>query len=284
MISVIIVSYNTRRQTLECVESLLACDLTPSEVVVVDNDSHDGTVEALRSSFPEVVVVPQRENLGFAKACNIGARRARGRYLGIFNSDCVVERECVSRLVGFLERHPTAAAAAPRLLSSDGRVQANIQRLPSLRNVVAEYVAGHVPDPYRAAEIRAPTPVESCSGAALVIRRDDFFAVGGFHEDYFMYVEDVELCRRLRALGRGLFYVPNAVARHEEGASTGPHSERLEAMLSRNREDYLRRTMPARRAALAIAALRLGKVITPLRTRLIAAGRRMLSSATAGHD
>ena len=97
-----------------------------------------------------------------------------------------------------------------------------------------------------------------------------------------MYVEDVELCRRLRARGRQIFYVPAAVARHEEGASTGSHSERLAAILLRNREDYLRRAMPPARAALAIAALRLGLAIAPLRTRLIAAARTMLGSGSTG--
>ena len=152
MISLIVVSYNTRQQTLECVESLLASDSLAPEVLVVDNDSRDGTVEAIRSSFPEVSVIPQRENLGFAKACNLGARGAGGRYLGFFNSDCVADPGCVPRLVRFLDAHPTAAVAAPRLLSAEDGVQANIQRLPSVGSIAAEHLLGQVLNPYRAAD------------------------------------------------------------------------------------------------------------------------------------
>jgi N-acetylglucosaminyl-diphospho-decaprenol L-rhamnosyltransferase len=272
--SLIVVSYNTREATLACVTSLLGDDALDVEVVVVDNDSRDGTVDALVTARPDVTVLPQGDNLGFAKACNIGARHGRGRYLGFVNSDCLVEDGCLAELVAFLDGRPDASVAVPRLVSSDGSVQVNIGVLPSVRSVASEHLLGRVQDPYRVADLAGPTAVEVCSGAALLIRPEDFWSVGGFHEEYFMYVEDVELCRRLAARGKRIFYVPDARAYHGRGGSSESGADRLGPMLLRNREDYLRRSMGTVRGAAGVAALRLGHAVTPLRNRLLAALRR----------
>jgi N-acetylglucosaminyl-diphospho-decaprenol L-rhamnosyltransferase len=272
--SLIVVSYNTRDATLACVASLLREQALDIEVLVVDNDSRDGTVEALAAAHPEVTSIAPDENLGFAKACNIGARHSRGRYLGFVNSDCVVEPGCIFELVTFLDRRSDVSVAVPRLISGDGTVQVNIGVLPSVRSIASEHLLGRVPDPYRVAELVEPTAVAACSGAALLIRREDFWAVGGFHEAYFMYVEDVELCKRLAAQGKRICYLPGALARHEQGGSSERNSDWLATMMLRNREDYVHRTMGTTRAAAGVAALRLGRAITPLRNRLVAALRR----------
>jgi GT2 family glycosyltransferase/O-antigen/teichoic acid export membrane protein len=242
-------------------------------VIVVDNASADGTPDALAEAFPAVWVLAQDENLGFARAANAGARAATGERLGFVNSDCVARPGSLERLEEFLDAHPDSAAAVPRLLFPDGAVQHNAARLPTVRTIAAQYLVGRVGDPYRLGELQEPVQIEACSGATLLIRSADFWAAGGFHEDYFMYVEDVELCRRLAELHRPIHYVPGAVLVHEGGVSSRPRAEALAEMLERHREDYARRTMGRGRAALAIAAMRVGRRLEPARNRVLRLAR-----------
>ena len=271
-LSVVIVSYNTRADTVRCAESLTS--EVPSEVIVVDNGSTDGTVDALRSVLPWVRVLVQKENLGFARAANIGAAAATSPYLAFVNSDCVAQDGCLNRLVGYLDERPGTSVAVPRLLDEQRRVQRNVGRLPTLSSIALEYLAGRITDPYELQRLSEPTPVEAFSGAALMIRRLDFWAAGGFHEDYFMYVEDVELSRRLGSQRKLIEYVPDAIMFHAEGGSSGPRADALTAMLHRHREDYARRTMGRLGSAAAVAAMRLGLRSAPARNRLLAALKR----------
>jgi GT2 family glycosyltransferase/O-antigen/teichoic acid export membrane protein len=271
--SLIVVSYETREATLACIGSLLEVARPGSEVIVVDNASSDGTSSAVAEAFPAVRVLAQAENLGFARAANIGARAAEGDYLGFVNSDCVARPGSVERLEEFLDTHSLSAAAVPRLLFPDGSVQHNAARLPTARLIAMQYLLGRVGDPYRVAELSEPARIEACSGAALFIRCDDFRAAGGFHEDYFMYVEDVELCRRLAELDRQIHYIPDAVMVHEGGVSSRPRAPALAEMLERHREDYARRTMGRVRAATAIAAMRIGRRLEPARNRVLRLAR-----------
>jgi GT2 family glycosyltransferase/O-antigen/teichoic acid export membrane protein len=267
--AIVIVSYETRDATLACVASLLECASPSREVIVVDNASTDGTVAALATAFPRVAVLQQPENLGFARAANLGARAARAVRLLFLNSDCIARAGALERLEAVLDDHPEAAAAVPRLVTPDGAIEHNVAPLPTVGLIAAQYLLGRLGDRYRVAELEVPTPVESCSAAALLISRDDFWRAGGFHEDYFMYVEDVELCRRLAQNGRSLYYVPEAVIVHEGGLSSRPRSAALSEMLERHRDDYVRRTMGRLPAAAALAFMRLGRRMAPARNRVL---------------
>ena len=269
-VTMIVVSYNTRETTLACLASLLADVPAGGEVVLVDNASADSTAAAVLVEHPAVRVLAQEQNLGFARACNLAARGARTDHLGFVNSDCLVRPGCLQRLAGFLDVHADAAIAVPRLVDEHGNVQHNVTRLPTAGSLALEYLAGHIRGGYDLDGVRESLAVESCSGAALLIRRSDFEAAGGFHEGYFMYVEDVELSRRIGELGRRIYYLPDAVVFHEEGASSHAEKPRLTEMLHRNREDYVRRTMPAATARATLAAMRVGRRVAPLRDRALA--------------
>ena len=271
--TVIIVSYETREETLDCVGALLEHAPPTIEILVVDNASRDGTVGALQAVHPNVRVLEQRENLGFARAANIGAREAAGSRLLFLNSDCMARPGSVDELERALDDLPDAVAVVPRLLFADGAMQHNVARLPTARSIASEYLLGRLADPYRLADRTEPVRVESCSGAALLIRAVAFWEAGGFDERYFMYVEDVELCRRLKEQGGGLYYVPDAVMVHEGGVSSAPRAGELGEMLEEHREEYVRRTMSAPRALLAIAAMRLGRRLAPLRNRILSVVR-----------
>jgi GT2 family glycosyltransferase/O-antigen/teichoic acid export membrane protein len=267
--SLIIVSYETREATLACVASFLEDAPVDTELIVVDNASGDGTAAALEETFPRVRVLPQAENLGFARAANLGARAAGGERLFFVNSDSLARPGSLQRMAEFLDAHPEVAAAVPRLVYRDGTIQPNVSRMPTPRSIAVEYLLGRIGDPYGLIELTEPVPVEACSGAALLIRAEAFWAAGGFHEEYFMYVEDVELCRRLAEQGGSLYYVPDAVMVHEGGVSSRPRAEELTAMLESHREDYVRRTMSGLRRALALAAMRLGRRVAPARNRIL---------------
>lgn len=271
--SLIVVSYETRDATLACVGSLLEHSRPGSEVIVVDNGSSDGTAAAIAERFRAVRVIAESDNHGFAKAANIGARAAQGERIAFVNSDCLARPGSLERIEEFLDVHPESAAAVPRLLFEDGAVQRNAAPLPTVRSIATQYLLGRLGDPYRLGELTEPARIESCSGAALLIRKEDFWAAGGFHEDYFMYVEDVELCRRLAELGRAIHYVPDAVMVHAGGVSSGPRAAELGEMLERHREDYARRTMGRVRATLAIAAMRAGRRFEPARNRVLRLAR-----------
>jgi GT2 family glycosyltransferase len=227
----------------------------------------------VRAAVPAARLLPQRANLGFARACNLGVRAARGRYVGFVNSDCEAHGDGVARLVGHLEARPATSVAVPRLVNAAGEVQRNAGRLPTLSGIALEYLLGRIPDDYGLARLVAPTRIEAFSGAAFVLRRADFWAAGGLHEDYFMYVEDVELGRRLAALGKVVEYVPDAVLFHAEGGSSRA-APQLAAMLERHRDDYARRTMGRVRGPIARLVMRGGRSIAPVRTRLLAGLRR----------
>jgi GT2 family glycosyltransferase len=268
VISVVIVSYNTRAQTLACINSIAEFSAQAPELIVVDNASADGTADAVREAFPAVKVIAESENHGFARGCNIGARAGSGDLLAFVNSDCRFESDVLGRLAQVLVEFPGAAIAVPRLVDEHGRVQRNVAALPTLGSVAMEYLVGRIRDPYDLETLDRPVPVAACSGAALLIRRSDFDAVGGWDERYFMYVEDVELSYRMHERGRAIVYVPDAVLFHAEGGSSAEAGP-LRQMLIDNRKDYLSRRLVQPRAALAVAAIEVGRRIAPLRNALL---------------
>jgi GT2 family glycosyltransferase len=218
MVSIVIVNHSGKDRTLACLASLATVRIaTPHEVLVVDNDSSDGSVAAVRAAFPEVRVLPQERNRGFGAANNAGAMAANGEYLFLVNNDTLFASDVVTPLRGFLATHAEAGAAGPRLLNPDGSFQRSFGRYPSLWNEwrTKHEAAGAKGDP----EGRAPRAVDWLSFAAVMIPRRVFDRVGGFDERYFMYFEDVDMCRRMREAGCRAFYCPEPSLVHIGGAS-----------------------------------------------------------------
>jgi GT2 family glycosyltransferase len=238
-VSVIIVSYNTRALLLECLESLRAVTL-PLEVLVVDNASTDGSVEAVREKRPDVGVIANRENLGFSKANNLGLRAARAPYVLILNSDAAVRPGAVEAMAGILDTRPEVGIVGPRTVSSDGTIQISFG--PDLtpwnewrqRALVRAVKAGD-PAAVRRATALAGSEHEPAwvSGSCFLARRDLLLSLGGFDEDFFLYEEDVDLCVRVRAAGSRVLFTPRAEVVHHLGRS-------MEQAASRAREEYRR--------------------------------------------
>ena len=225
-ISVVIVSFNTQGELLHCLESLTECVRLPIEVIVVDNASQDGTVEALRQHHPRVRLITNRENVGFARACNQGLRAARGPLWLILNSDTEVRPGAVEALADALERNPKAALAGPRTLNSDGTLQASFG-LPL--TLVGEWrqrrlmrgLRSNSPEALRRLEEawRAGEEPAWISGSCLLARRTALEEAGLFDEGFFLYEEDVDLCLRLRRAGWQILRVSEAEVIHHLGRS-----------------------------------------------------------------
>lgn len=218
LISVIIVSYNTREMTLQCLVTLSAAlEDMAAEVIVVDNGSNDGSVEAILSYDPRVRVLQNAVNLGFGAANNQGMQAATGHFFLLLNSDAFPEPDAVNVLLSFLQEHPDAAVAGPRILNKDGSLQVSCYKFPSPSHAWKENLwlsRGYSDWPHD--EVR---DVEFVIGACMLVRRAAFLAVGGFDENFFMYSEEADWERRMGDRGWKVMFVPSARVTHLGGAS-----------------------------------------------------------------
>ncbi len=230
MVSVCVVNWRTAEELLALAASLCAgADGAAYELCVVDNDSGDGSLERLREALPEATVIAMGRNAGFGSGINRAVREARGEHLFILNPDTKVFPGAVAALSRYLDGRPEVALVAPQLVDPSGRRQASARRFPSAgaaafrgtplgwlfpRNRFARtYLMEDV-------ELAEPTPVEWVSGSAMMLRRSAFEALGGFDESFFMYCEDVDLCKRLWEAGWQIVYLPEARLEHTVGASS----------------------------------------------------------------
>lgn len=229
-ISVIIVSWNVKAFLLECIRSILLQRLTvPVEIIVVDNGSSDGSPEAVKKSFPNVQLICNKENYGFAKANNIGIKTSQGDYLFLINSDVIVHEGCFDKMISYMTTHPEIGILSPKIVDSKGQVQRSCMGYPSLWNTFSRAMAldslfpksklfgsqlltywGHN-------EIRS---VEVINGCFWMLRRSAIEHVGLLDENFFIYGEDIDWCRRFYERGWKLVFFPDAKVTHYGGASS----------------------------------------------------------------
>ena len=241
--SVLIVSYNTRDLL---VATLAALDREPDvEVVVVDNASSDGSPDAVGDRFPRVRLIRSERNLGFAAGVNRAAREASGDVLLLLNPDALLPPEGLRRLVDFLACHERAAAVGAALTYGDDRPQDSAFRFPGLAQLLLDLFPIR-----RLARSRhngrvhtsdAPVRVDHPLGACMAIRRAAWVDVGPLDEGYFMYVEEVDWCRRARRRGWEVWHEPRAVAVHHGGMATRQRADAMYVQLWRSRLRYYQR-------------------------------------------
>jgi GT2 family glycosyltransferase len=223
-LSIIIVNYNGREHLENCLRSLAAAPpATPHEIVVVDNASSDGSVQAAHR-WPGVRVVALGENVGFSRGNNAGIRASRGELLLLLNNDTMVPAGALDALVTALETDPRAAVAGPRLVDAEGRAELSfgpmISPLGELRQkflfVLNERRFGPVVRWVERAT-RREHHVDWVSGACLLVRRDAAERVGLLDERFFLYTEDVDFCASIRAAGWRILFTPAAEIVHLRG-------------------------------------------------------------------
>lgn len=247
---VVIVTHETRDEVLGALTSLAG---HPGPVVVVDAGSLDGTAEAVRAAHPEVRVL-ELDNVGFGRGANAGAAALPEDtdVVLIANADVRFGPDAVEELVAALADDPGVALVGPRVRYPDGSHQASARRSPTFATALTHGAIGWVvPDNpatrrYHALDLTGPDVIEAVdvdwvSGCAFAVRRSDFDAVGGFDPGYGLFVEDVDLCDRLRARGRRVRFVPSALVEHRVGASTGQRPLRARIAHARALERYLSR-------------------------------------------
>ncbi|MGQ9501273.1 MAG: glycosyltransferase family 2 protein, partial [Anaerolineae bacterium] len=222
VVSVIIVTFNTCELTRLCIESVLVDSVGVDgliEIIVVDNASTDGTVAMIAQLFPAVKRIVNTENVGYAKACNIGMQAASGRYLLLLNSDVQVQLGALKALVHFMEVHPEAGACGPKLLNEDRTLQPSGRPLPSFWSVALAMTRAYrlwKRDLYiqLGRDYDQVMRVGEISGAAIMVRREVYQQVGGLDERFFAYYEDVDWCKRIGEAGYKIYYVPEAQVIH----------------------------------------------------------------------
>lgn len=229
-VSILIVNWNARKFLMECLDSIRATmGKFEFEVIVVDNASSDGSAQEVERRYPEVTLVRNSENLGFARGNNIGLKLARGRYVALVNSDVVLLDGCMDRLVEFMDARPEVGLSGPRVYFPDGRLQPTCRELPSARNCVCRALAldelfprwplfaGTFMNYWAHDSVRE---VQMLSGCFWMVRREALEQVGPLDEDFFFYGEDLDWCKRFGSAGWKLVYDPEAEAIHHRGASS----------------------------------------------------------------
>lgn len=245
-LSIVIVNWNVRELLRRCLESILGSDglvvggldtprystsgeMWTAEVTVVDNASADDSVAMLAQDYPWVRIVANRDNLGFTRANNQGLAVSRGRYLLLLNPDTELAPDALKLLLAYAETHPQAGVIGPQLRYGDGSMQSSRRRFPTLatfflestvvqrwwpRNqVLTRYYMLDRPDD-------AISQVDWIVGACMVVRRAVLEQIGGFDEGFFMYSEELDLCRRADHAGWQVVWLPAAVVTHHEGKSS----------------------------------------------------------------
>jgi GT2 family glycosyltransferase len=292
LVSILVISYNTKAMTLACLASIAAETRVAHEVIVLDNASPDGSAAAIAVAHPEARLIASPVNHGFARGNNLAAREARGRYLLLLNPDTLVLDGAIDRLAGFAERTPAAGIWGGRTVFPDGSLNPmSVFGDQTLWSVFCrtsglalafkgspvfnpEDIGGWARDSERAVDV--------VQGCFFLIRRDLWDTLGGFDASFVMYGEEADLCRRARAGGARPRMTPEAQIVHHAGAASRLRSDKAILVL-KARITLARRHLPAWQRPLAVGLIRLWPLSRSLGGTLIGAltGRRRGTEAAA---
>jgi GT2 family glycosyltransferase len=247
LLSIVIVSWNTKDLLESCLQSLYETPFSGKhEIWMVDNASNDDSVSMVKEMFPEVHVIENQHNVGFAHGNNQAIRRSSGKYVMLLNPDTEVKPGALDRLVRFLEECPEAGGAGAKLISPNGGLQYSCH--PDLTLTRELWRLFHLDKLHTYGtynmqqwDMTVPREVDVLQGAALVLRNEALKEVGLLDEDYFMYTEEVDLCFRLRKAGWSLHWIPDAEVIHHGGQSTKLVAEKMFLTLYESRLKFFRK-------------------------------------------
>jgi N-acetylglucosaminyl-diphospho-decaprenol L-rhamnosyltransferase len=235
--SIVIVSYNTKDITDTCLtKAELASQHSheilgnKTKIIVVDNASSDGTVDMIQTQHPTVDLVALSENLRFAKGNNIGLKRTQTPFILILNSDAYLEKETLVKILQYVQTHPDCDVLTCQLNFADGKLQTvggylptplrtiiwalGIDSLPLIKNVIHP-IYMHTPSAYK-----TDRELEWCSGAFMLLKDEVYKKTGGFDENIYFYMEDVEFCRQIQDAGYKIIFTPDIAVTHLGGESS----------------------------------------------------------------
>jgi GT2 family glycosyltransferase len=248
-LSIIIASYNARDHLQDCVLSLV---VNPPrvlhEIIVVDNDSSDGSPEMIASRFPDIKLLKSETNMGFSKANNLAYRYSRGDHLLFLNSDTLVLRNALDNMITFQKSHPWAGIVGPKILNPGASPTRSYMRFLTAKTLfLGSRLLGkwfnvnrhrlH----YTRYDYHSVRRVPWVSGACMMVRRDVFKKAGLFDEHYFLYLEDMDLCLTAFRRGFATVYLPTAAIVHSFGGSTYWDRQRLQRIRNRSMVHYFKK-------------------------------------------
>lgn len=233
-LSIILLNYRQCGLVKQCLRGIMQAKIDlPYEVIVVDNDSRDGCASLIRSQFPDVTLIEAPANLGFSGGNNLGINHAKGRFVLVLNDDVAITPGSIPQLVKFLQQHPNVGMVGPRLVYPNGQLQYSCRRFPTpLMPLYRRIPLGGLPAARRAlahylmldVDHRRDGPVDWLFGACLLIRRETLAQVGLLDGRFFLYFEDLDLCRRCWAAGWQVWYLPSVELVHYHAQSSAEGS------------------------------------------------------------
>lgn len=254
-VSIIIVSWNVAGLLRDCLDSIYAADWhgRAFEVIVVDSASADDTVAVLQREYPQVIALPQAENLGYTRCNNLGLAVAKGRHLLLLNPDTLILGDVLAQLSAYLDAHPTVGIVGPHTLNDDRTTQSTRRRFPSrpLAFFESTWLEPLAPRAWLSAYRLADHPdretfeVDWMQGSCLMARREVYERIGGLDEGYVMFYEEMDWCRRAKQAGWGIVYVGGAQIVHWGGKSTEQASARKHIYYNESKLRYFRKAYGA---------------------------------------
>ncbi|MFH1288582.1 MAG: glycosyltransferase family 2 protein [bacterium] len=230
-LTISIVNWNTKELLQNCLNSIFQ-NYTGSdfEVIVIDNNSNDGSFEMLERYFPQVKKIKNKENQGFGKANNQGMAISKGRYILVLNPDIVIRKESIEKMLDFLDNNKDAGAVGAKLINPDGTIQMKgfYRKFPSLPQIllfktvlhrIFIHFSGITSRYWEYQDTNSPHEVDQIPGACILVKREVLEKIGGFDEEYFIWYEDVDWCFRMKKTGWKLYYLPDAEITHFGGQS-----------------------------------------------------------------
>lgn len=230
-LSIVIVSFNVRQLLLDCIRTVIATACGFSyEIIVVDNASSDGSVEAVKEAFPEVVLIANEKNVGFAKANNQAYAISAGAYILLLNPDTVAREGAISAVLDFMRNTPDAGIAACRLLNPDGSLQKSIKKFPGIAvNLMRAFFLDRLFLEYRQSSyfVNRARKIDYATGAFLMVRKSALGRMPLLNPLFFMYAEEKDISLRLKNSGWNTYYVPFGEIIHYGGKSTDQMSRAM---------------------------------------------------------
>ena len=228
-LSIIIVNWNTKDFLINCLKSIQRDNSCNLEIIIVDNNSSDGSVEILEKQYGHIKLIRNSSNLGFAKANNIGINASMGRFIALINSDIIVHKNCLNTLIRFMDNNPEIGAAGPRILNPDRTVQISARKSPGIWNNLCQVLGLNKLFPKSSFfsdwfmtywQHDSVRKVDALSGCFIIVRKEAVRETGVLDEKFFFYGEDLDWCKRFRDKGWDIALCPDAQATHFGAASS----------------------------------------------------------------
>ncbi|MFA7360678.1 MAG: glycosyltransferase family 2 protein [Candidatus Kapaibacterium sp.] len=236
VLSVVIATWNTKKQTEECIQSIISLPeySDNTEIILIDNASNDGTAESVKEKFPQVKLIINDENTGYAPACNKGISVSRGKYILLLGSDTILKPGSLKKTVEYLNKKPDAGAVGCKLMYPDGTLQGNCKRFPKLFNAFLTYTSlnrFNYDYDMRGFDYNETIQVEQIATTFLMVRGDLMKKLKGFDESYRIMYNDVDLCKRIYEEGKKIMFLHDAEVYHHGSLSTNKADYKLRKVM-----------------------------------------------------